>query len=419
MPTLDQAVRDGAQDAGFTFIDGIQAAFATHGYCATDNWIQTARGSSNTQGPWNIVSKPLNIPGEPLFNPASDLGLDVHALTKGLMHPGSGGYAAAAKLVTPYLLELKNKAPVAKADSYNVNTALPPPFDTGFGAGVLLNDFDPDGDPVRALMTTGPKYGAATLSHDGRLVYTPNAGFSGTDSIYYKVTDGALESPTVKVTLNIKNPRDPSQTWKWTYPTGDQTPVAQIGGMVEFAVCNRCGDATVRLDPERRPGYGKAIFVRKNDSWLVRYTQNGLVPPRLPWTDLIPVEIGRTVLGAFNREGRADVPVRIVGETPPPPTWSWIFRTPEAVAWNATTRFDLCDSCGDLQVRPTVLPQLGTVTIELDAPRNRWVAIYVHNKDLNPGVTGDGFGVEIGRLEGSDIFTVIDTTRVALDIQLQ
>jgi hypothetical protein len=65
------------------------------------------------------------------------------------------------------------------------------------------------------------------------------------------------------------------------------------------------------------------------------------------------------------------------------------------------------------------LPQLGSVSVELDAPRNRWVATYAHNPLIDSPSTSDGFGVEIGRLEGSDIFTVIDSTRVALDIQLQ
>lgn len=420
MPRLDDAVRDGAAAAGFNFVDGIQAKFAQHGYCATDNWIQTARGSSDTQGPWNIVSKPLNIVGEPWYNPFQDLGLDVHALTKGLMHPGYKGYDAAATVLKPVLGQLKNRAPTAKADSYNVNTAITPvQFDTGFGAGVLLNDFDPDGDEIRSILVTGPKYGTATLSKDGRLVYTPNAGFSGTDSIYYKASDGGLESPTVKITLSVGNPRDPKPTWRWSYPSGDQTPVVQIGGVAEFPICSRCGDLVLRLDPERVPGFGRVSFERKNDNWIVRYIQNGMVPPRLPFVDTIPVEIGRIVLGAFTREGRADIPVRIEGESPPPPTWSWIFLTPENVAFNGTTRFDLCDSCGDLEVRLTVLPQLGSVAVELDAERGRWVATYTHNPAIDSNSTGDGFGLEIGRQGETGGFTVLDTTRVALAISVQ
>jgi len=419
MPRLDQAVRDGAAAAGFNFVDGIKDAFAGHGYCANDNWIQTARGSSDTQGPWNIVSKPLNIPLEPLFNPFADLGLDVHALTKGLMHPGSKGYEAAAQVLKPVILQLKNRAPIAKADAYNVNTAITPVlFDTGFGAGVLLNDFDPDGDPIRSVLVTGPKYGTATLSLDGRLIYTPNAGFSGTDSVYYKATDGGLESPTVKVTLLVGNPRDPKPTWKWTFPTGDQTPVVQIGGVAEFPICSRCGDLVIQFGPERVPGYGRVSFERKNDNWVMRYIQDGRVPPRLPWTETTPVEIGRVVLGRFTREGRADIPVRIEGEAQP--QWSWIFRTPESVARNGTTRFDLCDSCGDLEVRLTATrPQLGSVTVELDAARGRWVATYIHNPLIDSTSTSDGFGLEIGNLNESGGFTVLDTTRVALALVVQ
>lgn len=420
MPKLDEKVRAGATAADFKFVDGIQAKFARHGYCATDNWIQTARGSSDTQGPWNIVSKPLNIIGEPLYNPIQDLGLDVHALTKGLMHPGYKGYDAAAQVLKPVLGQLKNRAPNAKADAYNVNTAITPvQFDTGFGAGVLLNDFDPDGDEIRSILVNGPKYGTASLSIDGRLVYKPNAGFSGIDSIYYKATDGGLESSMVKVTLSVGNPRDPKPTWNWNYPSGDQTPVVQIGGVAEFPLCNRCGDLVLRLDPERIPGFGKVNFERKNDNWIIRYIQSGVVPPRLPWTDTIPVEIGRTVLGVFTREGLADIPVRIEGVSPPPPTWSWIFQTPQNVTYGGTSRFDLCDSCGDLEVRVTVPPQLGSVAVELDAERARWVATYTHNPAIDSGSTGDGFGLEIGRPGETGGFTALDTTRVALAILLQ
>jgi hypothetical protein len=223
----------------------------------------------------------------------------------------------------------------------------------------------------------------------------------------------------VKVTLSVGNPRDPKPTWRWTYPSGDQTPVVQIGGVVEFPICSRCGDLVPRLASERVPGFGKVSFERKNDSWIVRYIQNLVIPSRLPWVETIPVEIGRVVFGAFTREGRADIPVRIEGESPPPPTWSWIFLTPENVAFNGTTRFDLCDSCADLEVRVTVRPQLGSVAVELDAERGRWVATYTHNPAIDSNSTGDGFGLEIGRPGETGGFTVLDSTRVALAISVQ
>lgn len=204
MPRLDEAVRDGAQEAGFTFVDGIQKAFAKHGYCAKDNWIRRADEASFVQGPWNIVSRPLNTP--PIVNPAQSLGLGIHALTKGLMHPGPKGYLAWSKVLGPYMNELRNKAPVANADVYHVDTTINPVFNTGFGAGVLLNDSDPNGDPLRAIMVKEPNHGTATLSHDGHLTYTPKPGYVGTDSLYYEVTDGGKTSNKTKVTFAVNKP---------------------------------------------------------------------------------------------------------------------------------------------------------------------------------------------------------------------
>lgn len=407
MPALDDALRDGAADAGFTFVDGIQEAFAEHGYCATDNWIRRAAESSFVQGPWNIVSKPLSI------NPVN-LGLGIHALTKGLMHPAIEGYEEWAKVLKPTMDQLRNKAPITKPDSFKVNTANGPVFDTGFGAGVLINDFDPNDDPVRSILVTGPKNGSATLNKEGRLVYTPNAGFFGTDTLYYRVSDGGLSSPDTKVTLAVGNSRLPNQTkWIWTPPGPEATPVVQIGGFAEFPVCNKCGDLVLRVDPELLPQFGRVTFERGIDRWFVRYTQNGLIPNELPYVETLAIEIGRNVLGAFQREGRSEIPIRIEG-TAPPPAWSWIFESPERVLMGGNTQIDLCDNCAGFEVRVTVEPQAGSVAVKLDTVRNRWVATYSHNPASD--FTGDGFGVEIGTRNAEGVFTAIDSTRLSLTI---
>ncbi len=416
MPELDQAVRDGADDAGFTFIDGIRQAFAKHGYCANDNWIQTAAQASYDQGPWNFLSKPLNLP--PIFNPFNDLGLGINAGTKGLMHPGLKGYEAWSKVLLPFMYELWNQAPIAKADFYEVDATTNPVFSTGIGPGVLFNDFDPDDEVVRAILVSGPSKGSAKLLQDGYLEYTPNVGYTGYDSLYYKLSDGGQVSQKVKVTFSVSgNRRAPPPKWKWTIPAGETTPEVQIGGKAEFYVCNNCGDMMLRVVTQRDPGYGKITFERGIDRWLLSYVQDGRFPPELPYLDVVKIEIGRNVIGGFQREGLVDVPVRIVGLVPPPPpTWSWIFRSPETVNQLAETRFDLCDNCGDLEVRTTVDPQLGTVLVSLDVERKRWVATYKHT--VASGVIGDGFGVEIGKLTG-DQFTQLGTSRVTLNIAVQ
>src|SRR5262249_39659804 len=49
-------------------------------------------------------------------------------------------------------------------------------------AGVLLNDFDPDGDPLTAVLATGPSHGQLTLNTNGSFTYTPHPTLTRTPS---------------------------------------------------------------------------------------------------------------------------------------------------------------------------------------------------------------------------------------------
>lgn len=426
MKRLDDAVRKGVQDVQkayphrkWTFVDGIQAAFNKHGYCADDNWIQTAQQSTDEQGPMNFWSKPLNFPGS-FYLPWEDLGLGINMQTKGLMHPNGKGYDAWADVLLPLADRLKNHAPQAKPETYVVNTAVTPVmFETpGLTSGVLWNDYDPNEDEIWAVLVAGPKHGTATLSKHGHLKYIPNPGFQGLDSVSYFVSDGSLNSKTVKATLVVDNPRDPRPFWTWNFPTGEQTTVVQVGGQADIPVCNKCGDTLVRIDPERLPVYGKVTLVldREKDRWIMRYIQNGIIPRPLPHVETVQIEIGRMFLGVFQREGSAGVPVRIEGEAPPPPpAWAWTFENPERVPRPSPTRFDLCENCSDLEVRITVQPDWGNVVLDRNVETGQWFATYSYDFASDFLATGDGFGVEIGQLAG-DVFTRLDATRVSISI---
>jgi hypothetical protein len=54
------------------------------------------------------------------------------------------------------------------------------------GRGVLAND---SGNPVTLVAHTAPAHGSLTLDQDGSFSYTPAAGFTGTDSFTYTVSD--------------------------------------------------------------------------------------------------------------------------------------------------------------------------------------------------------------------------------------
>jgi hypothetical protein len=70
-------------------------------------------------------------------------------------------------------------------------------------SGVLINDSDPDNDPLTAVLVSEPAYGTLALFSDGSFTYQPQASFSGTDSFTYKANTGLYESEVATVTISV------------------------------------------------------------------------------------------------------------------------------------------------------------------------------------------------------------------------
>jgi VCBS repeat-containing protein len=115
---------------------------------------------------------------------------------------GQGGLATATVNVT---VAGVNDAPVAVNDSYNVvageTLTVPAP-------GVLANDTDAEHDPLAALFKFGSDpHGVFSLNLDGSFDYTPDAGFTGTDTFFYTADDGHFGlSNTGTITINVTAP---------------------------------------------------------------------------------------------------------------------------------------------------------------------------------------------------------------------
>ena len=77
-----------------------------------------------------------------------------------------------------------NQIPITGYDFHTI------PLDGTATGNVLLNDYDPDGDTLGALLRDLPGNGTVTLSPSGDFVYTPNAGFAGNDFFSYEANDG-------------------------------------------------------------------------------------------------------------------------------------------------------------------------------------------------------------------------------------
>ena len=134
-----------------------------------------------------------------------------------------------------------NDAPIATDDSYS--TAEDTPL-TIAAAGLLLNDSDPDGDPLTAIQVSQPSQGTITVDANGGFTYTPNANATGADSFTYQVNDGDLDSAVATVSIQIDAVNDPPEALNDLYTTTEDTPL-----VIATAVGVLANDSDVDGDP--------------------------------------------------------------------------------------------------------------------------------------------------------------------------
>ena len=106
------------------------------------------------------------------------------------------------------ILNCTNNPPVAVDDSYTTEVNTP------VSNNVMTNDSDPDGDNITANTTpvSGPSHGSVILNSDGSFIYTPNTGYTGTDTFVYEICDDGTPSlcdqATVTITIQTSNDSD-------------------------------------------------------------------------------------------------------------------------------------------------------------------------------------------------------------------
>ena len=209
--------------------NGLGITFATDGATDRTGFVKTSDGSAQStvvglgeieDGLWHRVA--ITSDGQTIsytFDdvPISSLGLATVGMLLGgtsLAYWGLTGATDAlgeqqqVRLVkmaatdadgTAYQIVGPNKDPIAVNDAYTVNKNGV--LTISAAAGVLANDYDPDGDPLHICtesrlvghghsLLLAPANGVVTISQDGSFTYTPDAGFAGADSFYYCMQDG-------------------------------------------------------------------------------------------------------------------------------------------------------------------------------------------------------------------------------------
>ncbi|MCV0403030.1 MAG: tandem-95 repeat protein [Chloroflexi bacterium] len=121
-----------------------------------------------------------------------------------------------------------NLPPVGVPDSFSTTKNAPlieaPP-------GVLANDTDPDGDPLAAqpVGVRATANGTVDLAADGSFTYTPNAGFTGTDTFTYRASDGGFTTLDQLVTITVSN-TPPTAVADPDYATSKNAPLTVAAG---------------------------------------------------------------------------------------------------------------------------------------------------------------------------------------------
>ena len=129
---------------------------------------------------------------------ANENGADAFTYT---ITDGRGGIATATVDVS---ITTVNDVPVPADDILFANVNVPLVFDA---ATLVANDTDAENDPLTATAYTQPLNGTLVDDGNGVWTYTPNAGFTGTDTFTYTVTDGSAAA-TGSVSVNVGSPID-------------------------------------------------------------------------------------------------------------------------------------------------------------------------------------------------------------------
>jgi len=93
-----------------------------------------------------------------------------------------------------------NQAPRAVNDNFTTVSGQELSFD------VLFNDTDPDKNPLTVTTFTPTAQGKLTPLGGGVFNYTPNPGFSGTDSFSYSISDTGGGTSQAVVTISVSSP---------------------------------------------------------------------------------------------------------------------------------------------------------------------------------------------------------------------
>jgi hypothetical protein len=197
----------------------------------------------------------------------------------------NGGPPSDPAIVT-LTVSATNRPPTAVSDSY---AGLAGSTLTVQAPGILGNDTDPDGGALSAVLVSGTASGVLALNPNGGFSYVPAAGFTGTDSFTYHVSDGALQSNVVTVTLTVGTGHQPpiAANDSYTAPAGSTLTVPAPGvlsndtdpdgGALSAVLVSSTTNGTLTLNPDGSFGYVPNAGFTGSDSFSYQAAGSALM----------------------------------------------------------------------------------------------------------------------------------------------
>jgi len=139
---------------------------------------------------------------------------------------GKDGYDTATVNINILPETFENQPPIAVDDQINVSmNSINNVID------VLINDFDPESNPLIIISISAPTHGVASHTTDS-VSYTPTTEYNGTDRFDYTIQDifGATDTASINITIlgeTTEPPSDPGPSSpKFTSTSKNSPPVA-------------------------------------------------------------------------------------------------------------------------------------------------------------------------------------------------
>jgi hypothetical protein len=217
--------------------DVVGAANAIHENSAIGTFVGLQAFASDADATTNVIAYSLTADAGGRFaidsstgvvTVAGDLNFESevsHSITVRAM---SVDGSASLQSFTINVLDV-NDAPVAVNDDYLATPGIAITLNT---PSPLTNDADEDGDPLTVVIVSGPSNGILVTDVAGNLIYVPDVGFFGTDTILYRANDGSLSSDVAEIDIQVAAGQPATNTGGSTTdpdptpdPVGDADPV--------------------------------------------------------------------------------------------------------------------------------------------------------------------------------------------------